>query len=347
MQNRFLLYIKPLSRVALRVVATASVALFLSSVLRSDYAIAQSICTTIETQLKALEAAKARLQKNLLNAAGGEKQSLVQEIREAEAEIRQKQAELMSHRCKGVVMKWNVAGRQREALVFPPIVESTKNHPLVFAFHGHGGTMQNAAQQMHLHDLWTDAIVVYPQGLKTETKNDPDANRAGWQKETDSTNRDLKFFGAMLTSMRQKYSVDDTQIYSTGFSNGTGFTYLLWAERGDVFAAIGAVAGVLADSEQSRLSQARALIAIFGKGDGTAPDSVKEKTINRAREVDNAMAQGEQCPIPNGAPNLTKCILFPSTSHTPVKNITHPGGHVYPSWAPDEIVEFFKHHKRP
>ncbi|HEV8369485.1 MAG TPA: hypothetical protein VGQ39_16135 [Pyrinomonadaceae bacterium] len=79
MKNRFLLFVKPFSGVALRVVATASVALFLSSVVRLDHAIAQNICATIDTQLKALETAKARLQKNLQNAAGEEKQSLIQE----------------------------------------------------------------------------------------------------------------------------------------------------------------------------------------------------------------------------------------------------------------------------
>jgi hypothetical protein len=39
--------------------------------------------------------------------------------------------------------------------------------------------------------------------------------------------------------------------------------------------------------------------------------------------------------------------LYTSTTHTPVVTRIHPGGHVYPPWAPMSIVEFFKNHKRP
>ena len=38
--------------------------------------------------------------------------------------------------------------------------------------------------------------------------------------------------------------VDEKRIYSTGHSNGGAFTYLLWAERGDVFAAMAPSAAV-------------------------------------------------------------------------------------------------------
>ena len=33
-------------------------------------------------------------------------------------------------------------------------------------------------------------------------------------------------------------------------------------------------------------------------------------------------------------------------THSPVKTCIHPGGHIYPPWAADEIVKFFKAHKR-
>ena len=48
-------------------------------------------------------------------------------------------------------MTWTVDGVQRQALVFAP-APATNAHPvpLVFAFHGHGGSMQAAAQGMHL-----------------------------------------------------------------------------------------------------------------------------------------------------------------------------------------------------
>jgi len=309
---------------------------------RSSAARAQSNCATLENQLKGLEAGQARLQKAMQNAAGEEKQSLLQQIRDLESEIRRKQIEINQNRCHGEVMTWNVAGFPRSALVFPPIARAAK-HPLIFAWHGHGGKMDSVAESMHFQSLWPEAIIVYPQGLDTKTNNDPNGG-LGWQKEKgDDNDRDLKLFDAILATLRQKYSVDDTRIYTTGFSNGTGFSYLLWVERGEVFAAIGAVAGVIADSEQQKPTKARALIAIFGTGTGTADEDIKEKTIRRAREI-NATGPGQHCAIPIGADH---CTLFPSTIQTPVKKITHSGGHEYPAWAPDEIVKFFKNHKRP
>jgi polyhydroxybutyrate depolymerase len=327
--------------------AMAIVFVFLISplALRSGEAIAQSNCATLESQLKRLDSDRARVQKDLQRSAAAEKQSLMEQIKEIDSEIRQKQTELSQNRCQSVVMTWNVAGWKREALVFPPATDMAMKRPLVFAWHGHGGNMHNVGQSMHFQTLWPEAIVVYPQGLDTQTKGDPEGNGPGWQKETTVDNRDLEFFDSMLATLREKYSVDDERVYTTGFSNGTGFSYLLWAERGHKLAAIGAVAGVLAESEHPKLSQPRPLISIAGTS-GIAPGAV-DNTIERAREVDNAKGTGhQQCPMPNGAPSGTECVLYPSTTHTPVRRMSHPGGHVYPPWAPAEIVKFFKVHHR-
>jgi polyhydroxybutyrate depolymerase len=241
-------------------------------------------------------------------------------------------------------MTCQIGKDKREALVFAPIIGS--NLPLIFAWHGHGGTVSKASQQMHLQTLWPEAIVVYPQGLKTETQNDPDGSDYGWQKEGGADgDRDLKFFDAMLTTLRGKYSIDETRIYTTGFSNGTAFSYLLWVERGNTLAAIGAVAGVLTESERDKLAQPRSLISIAGS-DGNAPGAVQQ-TIETAKNLNHAPDPGQSCPVPSAAPPGTTCTLFQSTNHTPVKQISHPLGHVYPSWAPEEVVKFFKNHRRP
>ena len=41
-------------------------------------------------------------------------------------------------------LTWSVGGAKREALVYPPSQTSAKA-PVIFAFHGHGGTMGTAA----------------------------------------------------------------------------------------------------------------------------------------------------------------------------------------------------------
>jgi polyhydroxybutyrate depolymerase len=237
-------------------------------------------------------------------------------------------------------MTWTVDGFQRQAIVFAPAATtSAVKHPLVFGFHGHGGNMQGMSQLMHLQTLWPGAIVVYPQGLNSPRPIDPPGNVPGWQYEANQTrgnvgNRDLDFFDAMVATMKQKFTVDDKRIYTTGFSMGGVFSYLLWAERSKTIAAIGEVAGRLSDSEH--LTEPRALLAIAGHQDTTDPFALQVQSIETARQVDGATGAGQAC----GA----NCQFYASTTQTPVKTIIHSGGHVYPPWASAQIVKFLEAH---
>src|ERR1043165_2476625 len=135
-------------------------------------------------------------------------------------------------------MTWTVDGVPRQALVFAPApVWATNAQPvaLVFAFHGHGGTAKAASQVMHLQTFWPGAVIVYPQGLNTPSEVDPQGNFFGWQVRAGQAglnDRDLKFFDAMVTTMRQKFPVDNAHIYATGFSNGAIFTGKLFRVAG-------------------------------------------------------------------------------------------------------------------
>ncbi|HYJ92010.1 MAG TPA: hypothetical protein VEV84_11920 [Pyrinomonadaceae bacterium] len=239
---------------------------------------------------------------------------------------------------QGTVMNWDVNGANREALVFSPTSETEKKHPLVFAFHGHGGRMRGTAMLMHLQTVWPEAIIVYPQGLNTASHVDPQGLRPGWQSEAgEDGDRDLKFFDAMLSDLEKKYSVDKDRVYATGFSNGAIFSYLLWAERPNVLAAFGICAGRISDSEQ--LSKARPVVIVAGESDPILPFALQKQAIESARQVDKATGNGTSCG--------TGCTEYPSSQNTPVRTYIHPGGHVYPPWAPAAIVDFFKNHKKP
>ena len=241
---------------------------------------------------------------------------------------------------QGTTMTWTVDGVTRTALVFAPKPTSVAiKAPLIFAFHGHGGNMQAAALGMHLQTLWPEAVVVYPQGLNTPSKVDPQGLHPGWQVEAGQAglnDRDLKFFDAMLAGLHTKFPVDDSRIYATGFSNGAVFSYLLWAERGKTLAALGICAGALWPGEH--LTIPRAVVVIAGQADATLPFATQQQTIDTDRQVDNATGPGQACgPF---------CTFYSSTSQTPVVTRIHPGGHVYPPWAPPAIVEFFKNHRQ-
>lgn len=250
-------------------------------------------------------------------------------------------------------MEWTVDGVTREALVYIPPAAKTAPTLLVFAFHGHGGTMKSAASGMGYHRLWPEAVVVYMQGLNTPGRlTDPEGKKPGWQSHaTDQENRDLKFFDAVLASLKKDYKIDERRIYSTGHSNGGGFTYLLWSERGDVFAAVAPSAascaiGELPNDLPPALAQIAARIQknmkplkpkpvmhIAGETDPLVKFTWQKRTIDALIKLNGC---GE------GQPWNERCTLYPSKTGTPVVTYIHPGGHQSPADYEELVVKFFK-----
>ncbi len=111
-------------------------------------------------------------------------------------------------------MEWTVGDLKREALVSVPESAKTSDSPLVYVWHGHGGTMKHAAATMPLHKHWPEAIVVYAQGVPTPGQlTDREGKKSGWQpKAGDHGDRDLKFFDEMQKSLHQDYKIDDKRI---------------------------------------------------------------------------------------------------------------------------------------
>src|SRR5689334_13268912 len=112
--------------------------------------------------------------------------------------------------------EWTIDGANREALLHVPATAKTTPAPLVFVFHGHGGSMKSSARSFHIHTLWPEAIVIYPQGLNTPGRlTDPEGKLPGWQATIgDQGDRDVKFFDTMLASLKSDYKVDERRIYS-------------------------------------------------------------------------------------------------------------------------------------
>src|SRR6266404_3939692 len=218
--------------------------------------------------------------------------------------------------------KWTVDGVDREALVFLPSTSSKAKPPVIFAFHGHGGNMHFAARGMAFQNFWPEAIVVYPQGLPTPgIVMDFEGKKPGWQREPGQLNdRDLKFVDAILATLRQKYSIDETRVYATGFSNGGLFTYLLLSQRPNVFAAFAPGGAALLRSVQ--LTKPRPVFHYGGEKDQLARFSGQQETIGQLRKFNSCAAQGEPC-----GPN---CTIHPSTKNAPVATFIHAFAHIYP-----------------
>lgn len=233
--------------------------------------------------------------------------------------------------------EWKIDGVTREALLVVPTTAVTKPSPVVFGFHGHGGSMNNAARSFRMHEQWPDAIVVYMQGLPTPGQiSDPEGKKTGWQREKgDQQDRDLKFFDAVLMSLKADYKVDEKQIYATGHSNGGSFTYLLWAERSDVFAAV-APSGAAALKIRNSLKP-KPLLHVAGDNDPLVKYGWQKLMIDSVKKTNEC---GE------GVPWEEKCTQFPSKIGTPVVTLVTSNGHKFPEEAPALIVRFFKQHQQ-
>lgn len=236
-------------------------------------------------------------------------------------------------------MEWKVEGTAREALVYVPPAAKTTPSPVVFAFHGHGGTMRHAAAKFAYHKQWPEAIVVYMQGLNTPgALTDREGKRPGWQKTfKDQDDRDLKFFDAVLANLKRDCRVDEKRIYATGHSNGGAFTYLLWAARGDVFAAVAPCAAAARFDFKPHLKP-KPVLHMAGENDPLVRFAWQQRTIEEVRKI-NGCGQGE--------PWGEHCTLYPSRTGTPVVTYIHPGGHQFPAELPPVIVKFFKQHAKP
>ena len=229
------------------------------------------------------------------------------------------------------VMRWEVGGETREAIVYAPAASpGGEKVPLVLSFHGRGDNMQNF-QYTNVHAAWPDAIVVYFQGLETL------GGLAGWQVEQGGDNdRDLKLVDVALASLREAYNVDDDRIYVTGFSNGGMFTYLLWAERPGVFAAYAPVAGRLRPSVRPK--QPRPLFHVAGELDRQVTFSDQKAAIEIAIDVNGVGGTTTRCG--------DGCTIYGSGAPAKVMTWIHSGGHVYPRGTSERIVSFFHDHRR-
>ncbi len=232
-------------------------------------------------------------------------------------------------------VEWKIGSDTREALIYAPPSAKKEPTPVVFCWHGHGGTMRFSARSFAMHKAWPDAIVVYAQGLKTPSQLvDPTGKMPGWQiRVGDQGDRDLKLFDAILATLKKDYKVDEKRIFTTGHSNGGQFTYILWAARGDVLAAVAPSAAI--PTLDFKEAKPKPVFHVAGEKDETVKFEWQKKTISVVKKLNGVDEKGKE---------LGKyCTEYRSKSGPPVVTYIHPGGHSKPPEdAIERIVEFFK-----
>jgi len=239
------------------------------------------------------------------------------------------------------VVSISVGGAQREYLLHAPPSAKHKPTPVVFVFHGHGGSMRKVARSFAIHKHWPESIAVYMQGVPTAGRlTDPEGRETGWQsRPAEFGGRDLNFFDAALKQLQIDYRVDGKRIYSTGHSNGGGFTYLLWAARGEILAAVAPSSAASARSAGKRKwMKPKPVMHIAGETDSLVKFEWQVAAMDAVRKLNGCGAEGKPWSENPG------CRIYESPADTPFVSLIHPGGHKFYAGAPELIVKFFQEH---
>lgn len=133
-----------------------------------------------------------------------------------------------------------VHGTHREYVIdLPQSYEPGQSYGLVLCFHGLGGTALSTRAFTMFHHFGDSLrfITVYPQGLLIDSPLAPGTQELGWEFSL-TDNRDVAFVDALLDSLIDEYSVDESKVFVTGVSNGGFFSDILGCRLGDRLSAI-------------------------------------------------------------------------------------------------------------
>jgi poly(3-hydroxybutyrate) depolymerase len=228
----------------------------------------------------------------------------------------------------------------RTFIVYAP--NGISNPPLVVNMHGLGS---NASQQRIYTQFDVIAnrekfIVVYPNGINNS-----------WDL---SGTRDVIIILALIDTIDQKYKIDRSRIYATGFSMGGFMSHKLACEASSTFAAI-ASAGLNVTYNCSPV-QSISVMQIHGTADNIVPYSGVAATINgwiSNNGCTNAPQVISPYPLNNSNSNVTKEWYKNCKDNSEVVLLRiENGGHSWPGAlgqsssinASEEIWNFFKNH---
>jgi predicted esterase len=137
------------------------------------------------------------------------------------------------------------AGRNRSfELYLPP--GGGQGAACVFVWHGNGDTGKNIADFFGGKYLAEkqNAIVVGPSSCCDDGINDCCDMLMTWNfGEFSKKEADLALFDDMLSCIDKQFNIDNTRVYSTGFSSGSLWTTYLLLHRSDYFAAVSIFSG--------------------------------------------------------------------------------------------------------
>ncbi len=229
----------------------------------------------------------------------------------------------------------DVDGTSRDYILNIP-EDYDPNHPyiLIFGWHWRGGNAQDVAGGGFFGKYYGleerangTAIFVAPEGLV-------DNDVSGW---ANPGGRDIKFLDAMLERFRADLCIDESRIFSTGFSYGGMMSFAVGCARGDVFRAIAPMAG----ATYSGCEDGTAPVAMWGShgysdgADGVVP-------IDNGRSARDVFLERNGCGTETMPVEPDECVSYQGCqAGYPVTWCEWDGGHSVPSFAGEAIWDFF------
>ena len=154
----------------------------------------------------------------------------------------------------------------------PANLDTNSSIPVLFALHGYGSSAMTHFNYTNYEPIadTNNFIVVYPQGTTSNGLN-THWNNGGWTSK--STAKDIEFIDTVIDYLKEKISIDETRIYSSGMSNGGYMSYHLACNLDNTFAAVVSVTGSMTNDtyDDCYPSHPTAVMQIHGIQDTTVP----------------------------------------------------------------------------
>lgn len=224
-----------------------------------------------------------------------------------------------------------VNGVERQFLVYQP---EGKAKNIVLIFHGNGGTALGFATKYRIHDVLTESITIYIQGIPGIGGGfDPKGLKNGWQRKAgDGDDRDIHFIDALIPYLAKKYPESKDRIFAFGHSNGGRFVYLLLSLRPHYFN------GFVINAHQGTdlLSEAKTNQVMILTG-------AQDKVVNNANQLKSAELIKQLFSADETEVISDQLSIYSNkASGKKLHHYIHPGGHDVPKTALPFIVEFIQ-----
>lgn len=213
-------------------------------------------------------------------------------------------------------------------LQLPSNYSASKPYPVVFQFHPLGGNAEQALNMYRISTGLPEAIYITPQGLVGSDDN------AGW---ANTNGQDIAFTKAMVSAAQASYCVDNSRIFSAGFSYGGMMSYAVGCEMSDVFRAIAPMSGALySDPSCKGTGHPIAMWGAHGANDTFVP------TANGRAARDKILKQNH-CGTETVPIDPSPCVSYQGCdAGYPVTWCEWNGEHAIPSFGSSAIAAFFK-----